>query len=101
MIENGRVVADTLLHGGNVVTVDDASPRAAAVAILGGRILHVGPDQEVLDLAGSGTRRIDLRGATVVPGMIDNHTHQLLAGLDQPEVGAKVNIAFAPSIDEI
>lgn len=100
-IEGGRIVADRVLHNGHIVTVDGSSSIVEAVAILDGRIVAVGDDRDVKPLAGSTSRTADLRGATVVPGMIDNHTHQILAGLDQPEVGAKVNIAFAQSIAEI
>src|SRR5690606_40792096 len=101
LIENGRFIADTVLYNGNIVTVDSESRKVEAVAIVGDRIAAVGGDAEVKALGGAGTRMVDLKGATVIPGMIDNHTHQLLAGLDQPDVGAKVNIAFAQSIEEI
>ncbi len=93
--------ADTILWGGRVLTVDPRFTVAEAVAVRGDRIVAVGGDAEVRRLAGSGTRSIDLKGATVIPGMIDNHTHMLLAGLDHPEVGVKVNLAWAQSIAEI
>lgn len=100
-IEGGRLVADTVLYNGKVVTVDKGFSIAQAVAVVGDRIAAVGPDTEIRRLAGESTRRVDLKGACVIPGMIDNHTHALLAGLDHPEVGVKVNLAWAQSIEEI
>ena len=50
-----------------------ASPQA--VAVRGDRIVAVGTNQDITQLAGPKTRRIDLRGRSVVPGMIDNHAH--------------------------
>jgi predicted amidohydrolase YtcJ len=49
--------------------------EATAVAVAGGRFTVVGSDAEVLLTAGPGTRRIDLGGRRVVPGLIDAHTH--------------------------
>src|SRR5262245_15305328 len=72
--------ADTILTNGHIVTVDDRFSIAAAVAIAGDRIVRVGSDADVTALAGPRTRRIDLRGRTVVPGLIDNHLHLLRAG---------------------
>ena len=68
--------ADTLLYNGRLITMDDASPRATAMAIKGGRIIAVGGD-EVRSLAGKATRMIDLKGACVVPGFIDCHNHPI------------------------
>ncbi len=99
--QDGRLVPDVVLHGGKIITMNPAAPLAEAVAVVDDRIAAVGTDQEIKPLAGTATRRIDLRGACVIPGMIDNHTHALLAGLDHPEVGAKVNLAWAQSIQEI
>jgi predicted amidohydrolase YtcJ len=100
-IDGGRIVADTILHNGRILTVDAKFRTVEAVAVLDGRFVAVGGDSDIKRLAGRSTRVIDLKGASVVPGLTDNHTHQLLAGLDAPEVGAKVNIAASQSIDEI
>jgi predicted amidohydrolase YtcJ len=71
---------DLILTNGKIVTVDDRFTIAQAVAIQGDRIVAVGTNQEIEKLAGSGARRIDLRGKDVIPGLIDNHMHLLRAG---------------------
>jgi predicted amidohydrolase YtcJ len=58
-------------------------PDAAAVAIRGGKIVYVGSDKGALTLRGKRTRVIDLNGATVIPGLVDSHTHFV-------ELGAKL-----------
>ena len=75
-----RTEAELVLWNGNVVTVDDAQPRARAVAIAGGRFLAVGSDADVLNLASARTRKVDLGGRTVVPGFIDGHAHVASSG---------------------
>lgn len=66
---------DLILHNGNIITLDAAQPRAAALAICGGRIVAYGDDGEVLELARPGTVRQNLGGRTVIPGMVDAHIH--------------------------
>ena len=58
-------------------------PDATAVAIRGGKIVYVGSDKGALALRGKRTRVIDLNGATVIPGLVDSHTHFV-------ELGAKL-----------
>ena len=67
--------ADTILYNGKVLTVDAQSSVAEAVAVSGDRILAVGTNQEVLELAGPDTLQIDLKGRTVTPGLIHTHVH--------------------------
>ncbi len=67
--------ADLILANGKIITVDDRFSIAQAVAVRGDRIVAVGTNQEISRLAGANTRRIDLRGRAVVPGLIDNHAH--------------------------
>jgi predicted amidohydrolase YtcJ len=66
---------DTILTNGKIITVDDTFSIAQAVAVRDSRIVAVGTNQEITRLAGPNTRRIDLRGRSVVPGFIDNHAH--------------------------
>ena len=75
--------ADIVLRGGAVHTVDDARPRAKAIAIRAGRIAAVGADREVGGLIGPRTRVIELRGRTVLPGFQDAHVHPPESGLDE------------------
>ena len=71
---------ETILSNANIITIDDAQPRAQAVAIAGGRFLAVGTNDEVRALATSRTAQINLEGKTVVPGFIDAHSHPAVAG---------------------
>ena len=66
---------DLILSNGKIITVDDSFSIAQAVAVRGDRIVAVGTNQDITRLAGPNTQRIDLRGKSIVPGMIDNHAH--------------------------
>jgi predicted amidohydrolase YtcJ len=67
--------ADVVLVNAHVITVDSADRIAQAIAIRGDRIIAVGTNAAVLRLAGPSTRRIDLAGRTVTPGLLDAHDH--------------------------
>ena len=73
---------DLILYNGRVTTLDRSNPTATAVAIKDGKFAAVGSDVEVLLLAGSSTRVIDLKGRRVLPGLIDNHIHIIRGGLN-------------------
>jgi predicted amidohydrolase YtcJ len=70
---------DLIFSNGKIITVDERFSIAQAVAIRGGRIVATGTNQEIVQLAGPNTRRIDLKGKAVIPGLIDNHMHLLRA----------------------
>jgi len=67
--------ADLILTNGKIITVDDRFSIAQAIAVRGDRIIAVGTTADITKLAGPQTRRVDLRGKSVVPGFIDNHAH--------------------------
>lgn len=67
--------ADIVLFNGKVLTVDNRFTVAEAVAIRDEKILAVGATPRILKMAGPQTRKIDLAGRTVLPGLIDPHYH--------------------------
>jgi len=68
-------VADIVIRGGPVITVDPQERVASAVAIAGNRIAAVGSEREVNPLVGPRTRIIELSGRALLPGFIDSHSH--------------------------
>ena len=80
MLRAQQPAPDLVLTNGKIITVDERFSIAQAVAIRGGRFVAVGTNQEIGQLAGPNTRRIDLRGRAVTPGLIDNHMHLLRGG---------------------
>ncbi len=92
--EDDRETADLLLTNARVYTLDwteagpdgslmDDAPHDAmgwrpdgeAVAVRGSEIVFVGSDAEALEWRGEQTQVIDLAGATLLPGLVDSHTH--------------------------
>lgn len=75
---------DLIVVNGRVLTMDEARPRAEAVAIGGGVIRAVGTSAEIRAMAGPATRIVDAGGGSVLPGFIDSHVHlfQGAAALD-------------------
>jgi len=78
--------AELVLTGGIVHTVDPRRPRAEALAVRGSRIVAIGTSAEVAALVGRGTRVVELRGRTVIPGFEDAHAHFLGIGLSRLDV---------------
>ncbi|HYX64984.1 MAG TPA: amidohydrolase family protein, partial [Burkholderiales bacterium] len=85
---------DLVLYNGKIVTVDGDFSVAQAVAIRGERIVAVGADDAVRARGGLNTKEIDLKGRTVIPGLIDGHLHN--AG-----GGPGVDLSKARSISEL
>ncbi len=72
--------ADLILTGGKIVTMDDDTPTAEAIAVKGDRIVAVGSAAEMARLAGRETRTVQLQGQLVTPGFIEGHGHFLSLG---------------------
>lgn len=66
---------ETILHHGTIHPLDLPGHVASALAIKGDRILAIGEEASVLDLAGPETEIVDLDGLTVLPGLTDAHIH--------------------------
>jgi predicted amidohydrolase YtcJ len=77
---------DAIYFNGNVWTGNTQQPKAEAIAIDGGNIVAVGTSADVSKLGDAKTRSVDLQGAFVVPGFIDNHVHFVNGGLALAQV---------------
>lgn len=69
--------ADEIWTGGNILTMDPANPAAQAMAVAKGRLIAAGRNADIVNLSGPGTKRHDLHGQFVMPGLVESHTHAL------------------------
>lgn len=83
------MTVDMIVTNAKVLTMDEARPRAEAVAVAVGKIVAVGTGAEVGALAGPQTRVIDAGGRTLLPGFVESHLHLVLGGneLVQLQIG--------------
>jgi predicted amidohydrolase YtcJ len=72
---------DLLLSGGRVFTGAADDRPVTAVGVRDGRIVAVGGD-EIAELAGPRTERVDLTGRMLLPGFQDAHIHPVWGGLE-------------------
>ena len=86
---------DLRLVNGRIHTLDARNTIVNEVTIQDGRFTAVGRGQANLDPC---TRTIDLRGRTVVPGLIDNHNHIVLLGM---RPGHDIRLETAASIADV
>jgi len=80
-------MADVVLWGGDVRTMDPTRPHATALAIADGKIVAVGTDAELERVQAK--TRIALAGKTVTPGLIDAHCHLYGLGVDLENVNVR------------
>jgi predicted amidohydrolase YtcJ len=92
-----RLDPDLLLVNASVHTMDPAMPAASGIAILGNRVVAVGPTAEIRALARSNTRVIDADGKLILPGFNDAHVHFLMGGYSL----ANVDLRDAQSPEEM
>ncbi len=72
----GKIVtADWFFYNGLVLTMDEKRERAECVLVKDNKILYVGDRTEAENYLGESTKRVDLRGRTLLPGFIDSHLH--------------------------
>ncbi len=71
---------DLIFHNGQILTMNDDNRIVQAVAVTGNRIAAVGGNDEILALANEQTELVDLKGKTVIPGIVDSHNHIIEAG---------------------
>jgi predicted amidohydrolase YtcJ len=93
----GQQPADLVLYNGKVLTVDSSFSVAQAIAIRGDEVAGVGTDQQMLAMAGPNTKKIDLKGRSVIPGINDthNHIHDYAESAYGGEIGPEGLLAYA------
>jgi len=68
---------DTIFYNGKILTADAEFSIVEAVSMSEGRFTVVGKSSDLLNQAGPNTEKVDLKGKTVIPGLIDNHMHYM------------------------
>ncbi len=96
----GSVMAETIYHGGPILTMTKDGDRAEALAVGNGTILAVGTEAHVMAFRGPDTTVVNLRGRCLMPGFIDPHSHVVLqsakfatVNLDPRPIGQAGSIA--------
>ena len=69
--------ADLLLKRGHIVTMGEGGTISETMAVRDGRILAIGDGDALADCVSARTQVLDLEGRTVLPGLIDVHTHTM------------------------
>ncbi|MDD2215850.1 MAG: amidohydrolase [Eubacteriales bacterium] len=72
--------ADIIFFNGPIITVNQNNSVVDGIAIKGNKIIHIGSKEAVLAYAGSNTRKVDLKGRSLIPGLIDSHLHMAVLG---------------------
>ncbi|MET8545750.1 amidohydrolase [Kitasatospora sp. NPDC004799] len=93
--------ADLVFLDGQVVTVDADFSVASALAVTGGVISAVGRREDVAPLIGPRTRVVDLRGATLLPGINDSHLHGCAYGTATPPLSLDLGHPAVSSLGDV
>ena len=89
--------ADLVLTNGRILTVDDATPEAQAIAVTGDRITALGSSADMKRYVGANTKVIDVKGQLVMPGFTEGHGHFTSVGESQ----LQLNLMKVQTWDEI
>ncbi len=93
---NEKQSVDTIVVNGNIYTVDNQFSKAEAFAIKDGNFVEVGTTSDIQSKYTSEDIK-DLKGKTIVPGLIDAHCHFLGLGFNQQAV----NLVGTKSFEEV
>ena len=73
---SAQITADVIYINGNIYTVDDAFTRMSVIATKGDKIVYVGNSSDETDhVINNAAKIVDLKGKTVIPGLIEGHMH--------------------------
>lgn len=90
--------ADLVLLNGKIFTADRTQPKVQALAVEQGKVLQVGTDAQIKALIETATQVIDLQGKTLMPGLVDSHSHAIFGGLEMVSANMADEVV---SLDEV
>lgn len=90
--EKAAETADAIYIKGKVLTMNSTNEITEAVAVKDGKIIGVGKTDDIVKLSGEKTIVIDLQGKTMIPGLIDGHSH-IMSGMSR---NTTVNVESPP-----
>ncbi len=93
------MVAEKVFIHGNIYTMNEDAFHGEAMAVAGQKLVAIGSDEEAAAWIGPETEVVDLKGRTVLPGLIDSHVHTMIAA-NKFDTGHMVN-CFGLSKEEI
>ncbi|MEM8712314.1 MAG: amidohydrolase [Planctomycetota bacterium] len=94
-------VADLILRGGRVVTVDAQGTEGEAIAIDGGKVLRVGSNEEVNEFRGEKTRIVELEGRLAIPGFVEGHAHFFGVGDSAMQLDLRRAKSWGDIVDQV
>jgi len=95
------LAADLVIINGKIVTVDKKFSIVQAVATKDGKIIAVGKNEDIKELAGKNTKVLDLKGKTVLPGINDSHIHAVAYWGTRPPLAVDIGFPTVRSISDI
>ncbi|RYL92505.1 amidohydrolase [Sporolactobacillus sp. THM7-4] len=101
-MDNSRI--DYAFKNGKIITVNKSDDIVEAVGVKGNKIVFVGSDQELEKYTDEKTNVVDLKGRTLMPGIIDSHYHPILNGLLDKSIDAPmidIRLPYCQSVAEI
>lgn len=90
-------IADLVITGGPILTMDPDLGTVEAVAVAAGTIIGVGSPDDIARYVGEQTTSVDLGGRALLPGFVDPHTH-LLSDYGERTIFGEEQIALASGI---
>lgn len=94
-------LADQIYFNGEIYTMNDNSPMVEAVAVRADSILSVGSKELIMKLKGDTTQLFDLKGKTMVPGLIEGHAHLYGIGNNLLEVDLGGTKSYEEAIEKV
>ena len=89
-----------LVFNGNVYTVDEEFPKACCFAVDDGKIIEVAENADIFEKYTSKVLR-DVKGKTVIPGIIDAHCHFYGLGLNQQVVNLRGTESYEEVLEKV